>query len=106
MNDRKRAPSEEDIYKLVKDNNRMLHSMRRNAFISSIFKIVFWIVILVVLPYLSWLFIQPYLDAATGAYQEVQGSVNTLNNAASDIEEAKNSFPDFGDLLNQFGGGS
>lgn len=106
MNDHKALPTQDEIYKLVKDNNRMLKAMRRDAFIGGLLKLLFWVVVLIIIPYLSWLFIQPYLEAATGAYQQVQGSVDTINSAAKDIEEVKNSFPNIGDLFNQFGGGN
>ena len=65
---------QEEIYRLAKENNHMLHSMRRNAFFAGIFKFVFYILILVVAPlwiYTSYL--SPILQEATQTLVQVQG---------------------------------
>lgn len=93
MDDRD-TPSAEEIYRLVKENNRMLKAMRRDAFVKSIFSFVWWILILVVIPYLSWLWFQPYLQTITDAYAEVQNTSNSVNAQLQGL-------PDFDALLKQ-----
>jgi hypothetical protein len=41
--DDKALPTLDEIYKLVKDNNRMLHSMRRDAFVKGVLGTIWWI---------------------------------------------------------------
>ncbi|MEK7530442.1 MAG: hypothetical protein AAB573_01105 [Patescibacteria group bacterium] len=64
----------EEMYEMTKSNNSMLKSMRRTAFVGGIIKFVFYIVILIVLPYYTWLYLQPYLDTVMQQYQQMQGT--------------------------------
>jgi hypothetical protein len=66
----------EEMYQMVQDNNRMLRAMRRAAFIGGIVKIVWWVFLLVVFPYVTWIFLQPYLGGALDTYQRVQGQTS------------------------------
>ncbi len=75
MDDLDRSQTEQ-LLKLVKENNRMLHAMRRNAWLSGFFKLVTWGV-LIILP--LWLYMQ-YLAPVMGTMmntmqqlQEMQG---------------------------------
>ena len=95
-------PKEEEIYKLVKENNQMLRQMRRNAMIGGIFKFIWWIVILVVLPYLTYLYLQPYLEQVMNTYQGIQQTGDTVQSYTSfdysQIEEAFKKY--FGGQIN------
>lgn len=107
MNEQKshHEPTLEEIYKLTKENNRMLHAMRRDAFVGGIFKFVFWIVLFVVLPYIAYtLYLQPYITTLQGAYENLNEKADTLSGAAKDLEDIKGQIPNIGNLLNQFGG--
>ncbi len=77
----------EDLYRMVQDNNRMLHSMRRSAFVGGIIKMVWWVVLLVVLPYLTWLYIQPYLTSVLEQYQNIQGQGAALQGQAVELQK-------------------
>ena len=102
----KHEPSLEDIYKLAKDNNRMLRAIRRDAFVGGILKFVFWIAIFFILPYILYVvYLQPYLETIQSTYENLNQSAGTLSSAAKDVEELKNQFPNFADLLKQFTGG-
>ncbi|MES2014785.1 MAG: hypothetical protein V4437_03155 [Patescibacteria group bacterium] len=86
-----------EIYELVKDNNRILHAMRRDAFIGGIIKFIFWIIVLVILPYISWLFIQPYVQGALDTYQNVKQTTSSVSNTTTaDLSKLQ-------ELLKQFG---
>ena len=66
---------EEEIYRLTKDNNKILHRMRRNAFIGGIVKFIFYILVLVIAP--LWLYVtylSPVLDQAMQTIDQVQGT--------------------------------
>ena len=99
-------PTQDEIYKLVKENNLMLKKMRRAAFVGGIVKFVWWIAILFVIPYVLYaLYLQPYLVNIQNAYENFNSSAGTVSGAANDFENLKNSIPNLGDLLKQFGGG-
>lgn len=96
-----------EIYKLVKQNNRMLKRMRRDAFIGGILKFVWWIAILVVIPYLLYVFyLQPYVLQLQSLYNTVNESAGQINEVTGEIERLRNSVPNFQDLLDNFGGGN
>ncbi len=108
MNDPKqrREPTLDDVYELAKENNRMLHAMRRDAFVGGIIKFVIWIAIFIVIPYVVYVtYLEPQLQGIQSAYQQFNESAGTLSGAANDLEQLKNQVPNFSDLLNQFGGG-
>jgi hypothetical protein len=89
-----------ELLDLARDNNRMLRAMRRSAFIGGIIKFIFWILILIVIPYFTWLYIQPYLDAAIGQYNGIQGKTSALQGSSSfDLSK-------FQDLITQYFGGA
>lgn len=95
-----------DVYELAKENNRMLHAMRRDAFVGGIVKFVFWVALFVVLPYIAYtVYLAPYLSSIQSAYNNLNEQAGTLSGAAKDLEEIKNQIPNIGNLLNQFGGG-
>ena len=77
--------------KLTQENNKMLHAMRRSARWGIFFRIIYWFVILGGLAF-SYYFIQPYLTAVLGAYEQIQGSLGQ-------IQEQRNALPDFSKLL-------
>lgn len=66
---------EEEIYQLTKDTNRMLHKMRRNAFLGGLIKSIFYILIFIVAP--LWIYatyLSPVLDQAMKTINQVQGT--------------------------------
>ena len=96
-----------EIYKLTKENNRMLKKMRRDAFVGGILKFVWWIAILVVIPYLIYVFyLQPYVLQLQSLYSTVNESAGQLNEATNEISEIRNSIPNFQDIIDRFGGGN
>jgi hypothetical protein len=91
-------PSLDEVYRLVKENNQMIRAMRRDAFVKGIIGFIWWILILIVIPYVSWLYIQPYLEKATAAYAHAQGATNTINTQLQGL-------PDINKLIQQLTGG-
>ena len=76
----------------------MLKGMRRDAFVKSIISFVWWILILIVIPYVSWLYVKPYVDQIMHTYQQVQGTSNAVNAKLSGL-------PDLNKLYQQMTGG-
>lgn len=90
-------PDLDEIYRLAKENNRMLKAMRRDAFVKSILGFVWWILLLVVVPYITWLYLQPYLDQVLAAYRGVEET-------KSSVDAQLKLIPDLSKLFEQFGG--
>ncbi len=83
----------DEIYDLEKDNNRMLHAMRRSAFIWGMIKLIFYVLILVVAPlyiYSTW--VQPFLDNASQTFHQVQGTGTSIQLQVDQVAALWNKF--------------
>jgi capsule polysaccharide export protein KpsE/RkpR len=92
-----------ELHALTKENNKMLKAMRRDAFIGGIIHFVWWVIIIVVLPYFTWLWLQPYLEGMLNAYQTAQGQSSEVAKTIEDLKNAGSGF-DFQKLLDMFKG--
>ena len=84
-----------EIYRLVRENNKMLHSMRRNAFWGGVIKFLLYAILLVALPW--WLYmtyLEPVVKSTMQAVDQIQGTG----------AKAEAQFGNLQDLLNQFKG--
>ena len=88
-----------EMYEFTKENNHMLKAMRRDAFVGGIVKFIVWVALFIVLPYIAWLFIQPYLQGALDTYQNVQKTTSAVSNTTS-VNLSK-----LDELLKKFGSG-
>jgi hypothetical protein len=74
-------PEEKELlrksFALSQENNEILRSMRRNARVSSLFRAIYWIAIIVV-TYMAYQYLQPYLQKLEATYQGVQSAENSL----------------------------
>lgn len=93
-----------ELLHLAKENNRMLKDMRRDAFIGGVMHFVWLIVVFVVVPYFTWLWLQPYLEQMTAAYAQAQGQSDQLNQAVESLKNAGSGF-DLQGLIDRFTGG-
>ena len=86
---------EKDIYRLVRDNNRMLRAIRRNAILWGIIKIIFYVGIVVILP--LWLYstyLAPIAEQAQGVLNQVQGVSDGAQSQVNSLQEfLKQFFP-------------
>ncbi|HEY4522123.1 MAG TPA: hypothetical protein VJH91_00595 [Candidatus Paceibacterota bacterium] len=83
----------EETYRLVKENNRMLRSMRRNAFWGGIIKFILYIVIFVALPlWLYMTYLAPIVESMTKTMEQIQGTG----------AQAQAQFSSFQEILKQF----
>ncbi len=93
----------DELLALTKDNNRMLRAMRRDAFVGGILKIIWWIAVVVVLPYLIYMwYLAPYLEQMITAYQQVEGQSAEMNTALEQLKSAGN-IPGLNGILEQLG---
>jgi sensor histidine kinase YesM len=97
----------EEMYDMVRENNSMLKSARRSAFVGGIVKFIFWVVVLVVLPYVTWLYVEPYLNTVMAQYQAVSTQSGNLQNQAAELQkqltDLQGQTGGFMDLLKRFG---
>lgn len=83
----------EQILTLVKDNNRLLHKMHRNALWGGWLKFILYVVVLVAAP--LWLYatyLAPIMEQVLDTYREVQG---TGAKAQAQFSDLKNFFKQF-----------
>jgi hypothetical protein len=80
-----------EMLELTRQNNRMLKDMRRDAMIGGIIHFVWWVILVVVLPYITWLYLQPYLEGFLSAYQAAQGQSAQVTDALGKLQQAGSS---------------
>ena len=81
----------ERTYKLAEENNVILRSLRRSSRYALILRIVYWVVIILI-SFGAFYFIQPYFTALTGATGQAgsfQGIMNSLNQAQDSANQLK-----------------
>ena len=59
-------------YALTRENNRMLHAMRRGAFLGGLFRIVMWLAFIIVPAWLYYIYLAPVMTSALNTMQAVQ----------------------------------
>jgi len=65
----------QEMYRLTKENNKMLHKIRRNAFWGGIIKFLVYAVLFVVLPW--WLYVTylaPVLESTMQTMNQIRGT--------------------------------
>jgi hypothetical protein len=74
-------PEEKEILKktleLAEENNKMLHSIRRNMFWGRVMNIVYWIIIIGAAVGVYY-YITPYIDSAVNAYGNMKGDLKSF----------------------------
>lgn len=64
----------EQVLRLAKDNNRMLHAMRRSAWLGGILKLVLWAAFIIVPFWLYMQYLAPVMTSAMQTMQQIQGT--------------------------------
>jgi len=92
----------EQILKLAKENNRMLHAMRRNAWLGGVFKLVMWAGLILVPLWLYMQYLAPImgsmmqtleqLQKMQGSGTQIQAQFNDLNDT---LQKLRSQFPQF-----------
>ena len=63
-----------EILRLTQENNKMLHKMRRGAFMKTVLQIVFYILLLVVPAYFYLQYMAPMVNQMMTTVQQIQGT--------------------------------
>ena len=76
----------EEIHRLVKENNRMLHAMRRNAFFGGIIRLLIWAVALGIPVWLFFTYLFPILESTVKTFEQIQGVGVSAQSQFDDIK--------------------
>ncbi len=76
-----------ELKRLVAENNKILHGLRRKSRIGTLFTLVKWVIIALVI-FGAYTFVQPVISAIMSSYDAVMEGVGQ-------IQEVKDKVPDF-----------
>ncbi len=89
----------EQILKLTRENNRMLHAMRRNAWLGGIFKVLLWAAFIIIPFWLYMQYLAPVMQSAMDTINQVQGTGAKAQAQFSDLnasmQKLKAQFPQY-----------
>ncbi|MFZ2555277.1 MAG: hypothetical protein WAZ27_01605 [Minisyncoccia bacterium] len=77
-----------EILRLTKENNRMLHKMRRNAFLGSILKLVLWLAFLIIPLWLYMQYLAPVMTSMMDTMNQMQGTGASAQAQFSDLNSS------------------
>jgi len=96
-------PSHEEIlqetFKLARDNNRMLHAMRRNAFFGGIFKLITYALFIGIPLWFFATYLYPMLDSTMKTLNQVQGQFQQVQGTGAQMDAQ---LGDLSSLMDQF----
>jgi len=74
----------EDTFALAKDNNKMLHAIRRGQKWASFTRVVYWLIIIGI-SVGAFYFMQPYIDQMQGIIKNAGTTFDQIKNIGSSI---------------------
>lgn len=75
-----------EVKALAEENNKILRGMRRNALISRLWHIFYWLLILGT-GVASYYYLQPYINTLTDAYKSMQTTQQNISNFPQSIKD-------------------
>lgn len=91
----------EEIYQLVRQNNKLLRSMKRRAFWGTIFKLVLYAIMLGIPVFLYFTIFQPIISDLLGTVQQFQAAGQQIQSSGA---SAVLQLQGLGDLINNIPG--
>lgn len=89
----------DDILRLTKENNRMLHAMRRNAFLGGVFKFVMWAAFVIIPLWLYMQYLAPVMQDMMETMDKIQGTNASAQAQFSGVNDAlqkmRDQFPQY-----------
>jgi F0F1-type ATP synthase membrane subunit b/b' len=76
------------IYEMTKENNKILRSMHREHYVSLVFRIIYWLVVLGFIGG-SYYYMKPYISMLTGNASKIEETMTQLNQLKESLPEAK-----------------
>jgi len=89
----------EELLRLTKDNNRMLHAMRRNAFLGSVVKFIVWAAFIIIPLWLYMQYLAPVMASMMDTMEQIQGtSANAqaqFGGMSESLQKLRDQFPQY-----------
>ncbi len=82
----------DEIYRLTKDNNKMLHSMRRNAFMAGFLKFIVYAILFAAPIWFYMTYVSGTLDRIVNTMDELQGKKTAVQTQFSGFEDMVREF--------------
>lgn len=76
----------DEILELTKENNRMIRALRGAQKRAAAFRLLYWLVIIGLLAFGAFYYVQPYLEQIMGVYAGAQSSIDAIQNATSSVQ--------------------
>ncbi len=77
-----------EIFRMTEDNNRILHSLRRQQYYANMFRILYWIIIIASVGG-AYFFIKPLIETFSGKTSGFTEIFDQMNSFRSQLPEAK-----------------
>ncbi len=87
----------EEVHRLTLENNHILHKIQNRERITTILRIVYWLIILGVLGG-AYYYVRPFVDSIAGNKSRADGIINQFETLRSQFPETKA----FQEFFNQF----
>jgi hypothetical protein len=81
-----------EVLQLVRENNKMLHSMRRNAFVGGFFKFVIYAILFAAPIWFYMTYISSSVDSLVSALNKVNGTTVATETKFQEFESAIKNF--------------
>ncbi|MBI4088006.1 hypothetical protein HY418_01325 [Candidatus Kaiserbacteria bacterium] len=78
----------QETYRLAKENNKMLHAMRRNAFWGGILKLIVYAAFLLIPLWVYMQYLAPVVNEALKTVQQAQGTGTQVQAQFADFQAA------------------
>jgi hypothetical protein len=83
-----------EILRLTQENNKMLHKMRRGAFMKTVLQIVFYVLLIAVPAYLYIQYMAPMVNQMMTTVQQIQGTGAQAQAQFGSFQEMLKTFAD------------
>jgi Trk-type K+ transport system membrane component len=79
----------EKTFVLAEENNKILRKMHRSAVWASVFRVIYWIVIIGASIGVYY-YIEPYVNQIEGLYKSAKTSIDTINTSSNALMDGLN----------------
>lgn len=91
---------QQEMYRLTKENNKMLHKMRRNAIWGGVFKLIFWALVFLAPIWFYMTYLSATVERMIQTVEQIQGTGAKAQAQMSGLETM------WKDFQSKFGGSS
>jgi hypothetical protein len=77
-----------EIFRMTEENNRILRGIRRTQYVSNVFRILYWLIILASLGG-AYYFIKPIMTSLAGSGASLSDTMKQINALKSQLPDAK-----------------